>query len=98
MRAYGGPNAVGDVVVDGSQDCDLDAVFLHERPRHVDQACVCDTSGVRVQQLLPLRPLRHFAVSTAFGCHGPLPWSGLHTVQAREPDAIASDAECNVTR
>src|SRR6266567_1298983 len=26
-------------------------------------------------------------VSTAFGCHGPLPWSGLPTVQAREPDA-----------
>jgi hypothetical protein len=48
MPAYGGPNAVGDVVVDGSQDFDLDAVFLHDRPRNVDQACVCDTSGVRL--------------------------------------------------
>ena len=41
--------SVGDVVVDGSQDCDLDAVLLHDRPRHVDQTCVCDTSGVRLR-------------------------------------------------
>jgi hypothetical protein len=52
----------------------------------------------RVPQLLPIRQPRPFAVSTAFGCHGPLPWSGLHPVQAREPDAIASDADGNVTR
>jgi hypothetical protein len=25
----------------------------------------------------------HLAVFTAFGCHGPLYWSGLHTLQAR---------------
>jgi hypothetical protein len=48
MRAYGGPSAVGDVVVDGSQDFNLDALFLHDRPRNVDQAYVCDTAGVRL--------------------------------------------------
>jgi hypothetical protein len=37
-------------------------------------------------------------VSTAFGCHGPLHGSGWHTLQAREPDAIASDLDGNVTR
>ena len=39
--------------------------------------------ALRVQQLLPIRQLRHLAVSTAFGCHGPLHWSGLYTLQAR---------------
>ena len=38
MRKHGGPDAVGDVVGDGSQACDLDAVFLHDRPQNVDQA------------------------------------------------------------
>jgi hypothetical protein len=41
--------SVGDVVVDASQDFDLDAVFPHDRPRQVDQACVGDTAGVRVR-------------------------------------------------
>jgi len=39
--------------------------------------------ALRVQQLLPIGQLRHLAFSTAFGCHGPLRWSGLHTLQAR---------------
>jgi len=43
-KASGGP-----VVVDGSQDCDLDAVLLPDRPRKVDHACVCHTSGVRLR-------------------------------------------------
>ena len=39
----------GHVVVDGSQDCDLDAVLLPDRPRQVDHACVCHTFGVRLR-------------------------------------------------
>jgi hypothetical protein len=41
----------GHIVVDGSQDCDLDAVLLPDRPRKVDHACVCHTSGVRLRVL-----------------------------------------------
>jgi hypothetical protein len=43
-KASGGP-----VVVDGAQDGDLDAVLLPDRPRQVDHACVCHTSGVRLR-------------------------------------------------
>jgi hypothetical protein len=41
----------GHVVVDGSQDCDLDAVLLPDRPRKVDHACVYHTSGMRLRVL-----------------------------------------------
>ena len=41
--------ASGGHVVDGSQDCDLDAVLLPDHPRQVDHACVCHTSGVRLR-------------------------------------------------
>jgi hypothetical protein len=43
-KASGGP-----VVDDGAQDGDLDAVLLPDRPRKVDHACVCHTSGVRLR-------------------------------------------------
>jgi hypothetical protein len=39
----------GHVVVVGSQDRDLDAVLLPDRPRKVDHACVCHTFGVRLR-------------------------------------------------
>jgi hypothetical protein len=76
----------------------------------IPQACVCACVkasrcapraiplALRVPRLLPIRPLRHCAVCTACGCHGPLPWSGLHTLLAREPDAIAAASDGNITR
>jgi len=41
--------ASGGHVVVGSQDRDLDAVLLPDRPRKVDHACVCHTFGVRLR-------------------------------------------------